>query len=61
MTFGEKVKAGRTKLGLTQEELANKIGVTVRVICSYEKDKSEDLAIINYAEGQSRLRNYLQK
>ena len=37
MTFGEKVKAGRTKLGLTQEELANKIGVTVRVICSYEK------------------------
>ena len=30
MTFGEKVKAGRTKLGLTQEELANKIGVTVR-------------------------------
>ena len=43
MTFGEKVKAGRTKLGLTQEELANKIGVTVRVICSYEKDKSRNM------------------
>ncbi len=40
MTFGEKVKAGRTKLGLTQEELAAKVGVTVRVICSYENDKS---------------------
>lgn len=36
MTFGEKVKAERTKLGLTQEELAAKVGVTVRVICSYE-------------------------
>lgn len=36
MTFGEKVKAERTKLGITQEELAAKIGVTVRVICSYE-------------------------
>ena len=91
MTFGEKVKAGRTKLGLTQEELANKIGVTVRVICSYEKDKSRPRGMerykalaealgenVNYllseddafiaevednmdAEGQSRLRNYLQK
>ena len=40
MTFGEKVKAERTKLGLTQEELAAKVGVTVRVICSYENDKS---------------------
>ena len=48
MTFGEKVKAGRTKLGLTQEELANKIGVTVRVICSYEKDKS--LSLIHISE-----------
>ena len=40
MTFGEKVKAERTKLGITQEELAAKVGVTVRVICSYENDKS---------------------
>ena len=36
MTFGEKVKAERTKLGLNQDELAEKIGVTRRVICSYE-------------------------
>ena len=48
MTFGEKVKAGRTKLGLTQEELANKIGVTVRVICSYEKDKSRPRGMERY-------------
>ena len=27
MTFGEKVKAERTKLGLNQDELAEKIGV----------------------------------
>ena len=40
MTFGEKVKAERTKLGLSQEELTAKVGVTVRVICSYENDKS---------------------
>ena len=32
MTFGEKVKAERTKLGLNQDELAEKIGVTRRVI-----------------------------
>lgn len=40
MTFGEKVKNARTNLGLTQEELAKKIGVTRRIISSYELDKS---------------------
>ncbi len=40
MTFGEKVKAERTKLGLNQDELAAMIGVTRRVICSYETDRS---------------------
>ena len=40
MTFGEKVKTERTKLGLTQEELAAKVGATVRVIFSSENDKS---------------------
>ena len=28
MTFGEKVKAERTKLGLNQDELAEKIGIS---------------------------------
>ena len=48
MTFGEKVKAERTKLGLTQEELAAKVGVTVRVICSYENDKSRQRGTERY-------------
>ena len=34
MTFGEKVKAERTKLGMSQDELAAKIGVTRRIIGS---------------------------
>lgn len=40
MTFGEKIKAERKKLGLTQIELGKMIGVTNRVITSYENDKS---------------------
>lgn len=40
MTFGEKVRNERTRLGLSQDELANKIGVTRRVISSYENDSS---------------------
>ena len=48
MTFDEKVKAERTKLGLSQEELAAKVGVTVRVICSYENDKSRQRGTERY-------------
>lgn len=40
MTFGEKVRNERNRLGLSQDELANKIGVTRRVISSYENDSS---------------------
>lgn len=40
MTFGEKVKEKRKKLGLTQKALADQIGVTSRVISSYETDSS---------------------
>ena len=40
MTFGEKVKNERNRLGLNQDELAKKIGVTRRVISSYENDSS---------------------
>ena len=35
MTFGEKVRNERNRLGLSQDELAEKIGVTRRVISSY--------------------------
>ena len=40
MTFGEKVKQERNRLNLTQDELAGRMGVTRRVITSYETDKS---------------------
>lgn len=48
MTFGEKVKSARTALGLNQGELAEKIGVTRRVICSYENDQSRPRAMDRY-------------
>lgn len=40
MTFGEKIREERKKQNLTQKELADKIGVTNRVITSYETGKS---------------------
>ena len=40
MKFGEKVRNERNRLGLSQDELAEKIGVTRRVISSYENDSS---------------------
>ncbi len=40
MTFGEKVKSARIKLKLTQAELAEKYGTTVRVIYTYEADRA---------------------
>ena len=40
MTFGEKIKSERNSLNLTQAELAEKIGVTRRIIIAYETGKS---------------------
>ena len=40
MTFGEKIREERRKQNLTQKEHADKIGVTNRVITSYETGKS---------------------
>ena len=62
MTFGEKVKAERTKLGLNQDELAEKIGVTRRIIGSYENDKSRPRGMERYkalAEALGENVNYL--
>ena len=62
MTFGEKVKAARMKLSLNQDELAEKIGVTRRVICSYENDKSRPRGMDRYkklAEVLNLNLNYL--
>jgi len=62
MTFGEKVRQERTNLKLTQDELATKVGVTRRVITSYETDKSRPRGTENYkklAEALGVNVNYL--
>lgn len=62
MTFGEKVKNERNRLGLNQDELAKKIGVTRRVISSYENDSSRPRGTKRYkklAEALGVNINYL--
>jgi len=62
MTFGEKVKNERNRLGLNQNELAKKIGVTRRVISSYENDSSRPRGTERYkklAEALGVNINYL--
>lgn len=62
MTFGEKVKNERNRLGLNQDELAKKIGVTRRVISSYENDSSRPRGTERYkklAEALDVNINYL--
>lgn len=62
MTFGEKVKNERNRLGLNQDELAKKIGVTRRIISSYENDSSRPRGTERYkklAEALGVNINYL--
>lgn len=62
MTFGEKVKNERNRLGLNQDELAKEIGVTRRVISSYENDSSRPRGTERYkklAEALGVNINYL--
>ena len=62
MTFVEKVKNERNRLGLNQDELAKKIGVTRRVISSYENDRSRPRGTERYkklAEALGVNINYL--
>ncbi len=62
MTFGEKVKNERNRLGLNQDELAKRIGVTRRVISSYENDSSRPRGTERYkklAEALGVNINYL--
>lgn len=62
MTFGEKVKDERNRLGLNQDELAKKIGVTRRVISSYENNSSRPRGTERYkklAEALGVNINYL--
>ena len=48
MTFGQKVKYHRKNLKITQDELARRIGVTRRVVTSYENDQSRPRGIAGY-------------
>ena len=48
MTFGEKIREERTKLGLTQAELAAKLGLNTRMISMYETGKSFPRTRENY-------------
>ena len=62
MTIGERIRQRRIELGLTQEELAKKLGNKSRAsVCTVEKDK-EDLTttrIRQYAEALDVSPSYL--
>lgn len=47
--IGKRIKEARLRLGLTQEELAEKIGVTKGAIANYEKNTSHPKEPIMYA------------
>lgn len=62
MTFGEKIRGRRGELNLTQDELAQKIGVSRRVITSYENDRSRPRGTEGYRRAAEALKvniNYL--
>ena len=62
MTIGERIKNRRIELGLTQEELARRLGNKSRAsVCTVEKDK-EDLTttrIRQYADALETTPSYL--
>ncbi len=43
-TFGDRVAAGREALGLTEEELARRLGVKIKTVRAWEQDLSEPRA-----------------
>ncbi len=62
MTFGDKVKSARSKLGITQEEMAERMGISRRAYISYEQDKSRPRGIEQYKKLAKALEvnvNYL--
>ena len=44
MYIGENIKLQRTKAGLTQEELAQRLGVSNKLVWSWEKNRTEPKA-----------------
>ena len=49
MTFGEKIKAERTKLGLDQKDFAKLIQVSTRMVSVYENGKAYPRTRADYA------------
>lgn len=45
MTLGEKIRAARMNLGLTQKELADKVGVKYQAIQKYESGLVDNLPL----------------
>ena len=43
-TFGDRLAAAREALGLTQSQLANKVGVRLKTLENWEQDRSEPRA-----------------
>lgn len=52
MTTGERIRAARKRAGLTQAELAERIGVTQQVISQHEQCGMADSAIRKYESGK---------
>ncbi len=64
MTFGEKVSNARKSIGISQQALGDRIGVTRRVITSYEGNASRPRGIEGYRRLADALNvnvNYLLK
>lgn len=49
MSIGERLKAAREKAGITQRQLAEKIGVTQKDICRWEKGERTP-SLIRFSE-----------
>ena len=49
MTFGEKIKAERTRRGMDQKEFGRLIGVSARMISVYENNKAFPRTRVDYA------------
>lgn len=61
MTFEEKVKKARINAGMSQAQLAEKVGVSVRAITAYERDgsKPRPAKLAKLAEALKVSTNYL--
>lgn len=55
-TFGQTIKAARQAAGLTQEELAEQVGITTRYIMAIE---NENRCLANTSFGHSFCFNYV--